>query len=183
MLSLFKVSLRSLLVCLFIFTIGSQLSAKNQSFLENSKAFVGLGPVFTNLPVGYAQFGGDTLIKNINKFEISAGPMVGLGFARGYFSADLDGYLKVLYDAKINDDYSIGLYARLPVGLTLAKLGTFFALGFNVGLVPGAEFFFNRHWGIYAELGFFHHSLFPVKHGLGFHAPAGTFSFGASYKF
>lgn len=156
----------------------------------STKAFVGLGPLFSSNAVGYFNAGADYGLANFGDFSISAGPWLGLLFAKGIFGGDIDGMLKGYYHFQLPHQLSLGISAKFPVGLALLGFtpafanSMHFAVGFNIGFLPGVEFHFHKNFGIFAEIGFFHHSYFPTADYLkAFHEPRGLFSAGALFKF
>lgn len=180
---------RSITMSLVSLLLMISLISGNAFAVNNMKSFLGLGPIFSTGAAGYVSSGLEFPIERWGDFTLSAGPWVGFYFSRGSIGSDLDGMLKGYYHIQLNHKYSLGITAKLPVGLTLGGVdvpgfGYHFQPGFNIGLIPGVEFFFHRSFGVYAELGFFHHSFFPTaKYLTNNHHPMGIFLAGAVYKF
>lgn len=87
---------------------------------------------------------------------------------------DFDVFAKGIYRMHIKG-YDAAAYLNVPLGLSLAKRSSV-NLYFNFGILPGFEFYFNRHWGIFAELGL---KLHIAKDTL----VNGEFGLGLSYAF
>lgn len=171
------------------FLMFSIFSASSSASPGTSKAFVGMGPLFSQGALGYLSGGADFHLARWENFSLSAGPWLGMFFSGHVIGTDLDGMLKAYYHIQFNGKFSLNVGAKLPLGLTLSSvstpgLGSHFHPGFNIGLIPGVEFFFHHFIGIYAEMGFFHHSLFPPANNIASsHLPMGLFSVGAVFKF
>lgn len=165
------------------------LSGTASADTGTSKAFVGIGPLFSSSALGYLSGGADFRVARWGDFSLSAGPMIGLFFGSGIIGGDLDGMLKGYYHFQLSSKLSLGITAKLPVGLTLAGVsslgfGNHFYPGFNIGLIPGVEFYFHQKFGVYGEIGFLHHSLFPkAQYLVSSHISKGIFSLGAILKF
>lgn len=93
---------------------------------------------------------------------------------------DFDAFAKGYYSFKIGN-YDASVSATIPLGYSLLVQSAFnrstSSHGFNFGVVPGFEFYFNRHWGMFTELGFSAHVFSSTL------IPNGQFGIGVTYAF
>jgi hypothetical protein len=136
--------------------------------------------------------GGELQLSNYVSANLD--PTVGLQFGADYvlhdyfsiggetrflwFKGDRDGDRDFLWDLDVKPrgryafhNIPLEVYGALPIGLTVAGIKDPYngGPGFNVGLLGGANWFFNQHLGVNAEIGWQFHK-FKVE------ADAGPFS-------
>jgi hypothetical protein len=148
--------------------------------------FVGAGPNFSSFFSGYAQIGTEFFVKKTYGWQISYGPMLGFGFAKEYYSLDVNGFIKASYIFRLAKEVGLGAYAKIPAGLTISVIEDISNLGFNIGAAPGISLEFGEKWGLFAELGYLHHINFPLDSGALFQSgnfPAGLILAGLNYQF
>lgn len=88
---------------------------------------------------------------------------------------DINLYTKFFYPLRLST-YHASAYLAAPLGFSLA-FGDKIGPGFNFALLPGFEFYIDRHWGLFSELGLnLHHIASPSL-------VLGQFSIGVSYLF
>lgn len=88
---------------------------------------------------------------------------------------DFDAVAKAKYPMRLGA-YDAAAYAAFPIGFSLWLLPRTVQAGFNFAALPGFEFYIDRHWGIFTELGFSIHAFSPSM-------TQGQFSIGISYLF
>lgn len=88
---------------------------------------------------------------------------------------DFDLLAKAMYPLRLGS-YDATAYVALPTGFSLALAPRTTSPGFNFAALPGFEFYLERHWGIFAELGF-------CVRNFGSAMVQGQFSIGVSYLF
>lgn len=150
------------------------------------RLYAGAGPNFSNTAMGQFIAGVDFPLHSRTPWHFSVGPSLGLLFTSNLFGIDLDASLKALYRINVGKNLGLGIYARAPVGVSMLVTGGF-SMGFNVGVIPGVEFYFDESLGLFGELGFHHHSLFGITDTarlLGaMHLPHGVFAAGILWAF
>ncbi len=171
--------LKNLSVVLLALGLAMPSLAKEQGLLKDAAVYAGIGPSFGTLALGNLHLGVDFLSMKDNELSIYLGPYVSMPFRGDFFGADIDVALKALYTFRLSDDMDLSLYGKTFFGMSFSRIGA----GFNLGITPGAEFYFNKLWGIYTELGFQHRSYFPKGVEPNFHLPACSYTLGVAYRF
>lgn len=87
-------------------------------------------------------------------------------------------------------DHNLDLYLRAPVGFSIVRFNSYYSkigylarrdgsLGFHAGLMAGTQFSFYKQFGIFAELGFLHRSVFAASpNAKTMHLPEGSATLG-----
>lgn len=88
---------------------------------------------------------------------------------------DFDALAKVMYPVRLGN-YDASWYLLAPIGFSLGLTPHATKPGFNFALLPGFEFYLDRHWGIFTELGLNIHTFDNTF-------TQGQFSIGISYVF
>lgn len=114
----------------------------------------------------------DFVVGEISGFKFFVGPSIdyGLGsyeqYPRMTTSTDISvsGRANYRFEWEKND---LDLYVRVPVGLSMVGLSKYsskseLSMGYNVGVIPGLIFSFNKLFGIFMELGFLQRNLYAV---------------------
>lgn len=171
---------RSILIAMAL-GLSFKSMAHEQGILKGAKAAMGIGCSFGKMAMFNLQLGTDLLIMQEENFTLHAGPLVFMSFGSKAVGGDLDGSLKATYNFLLPDDMSLHIYGKTFLGISFASIGT----GFNLGITPGAEFYFSGGWGVFTELGFLHRSYFHqnIAGWTGLHFPSVSYNLGAIYRF
>lgn len=105
-------------------------------------------------------------------------------------TVDIDVQPKFQYDFPVSEGY-LGIHVAIPVGVSLGTLAVAISqggttiVGWNIGILPGVDYYFDEHWGIFGDVGFMFHG-FPsqiANNGRSSALPGGQFDIGAFYAF
>lgn len=109
------------------------------------------------------------------------------GAVASYYQArtsilDLSFTARPNYTIRLAEGYGfLNVYAQLSVGPS-TMFNNPVNWGYHAGIAPGVRYFFDRHWGVFGELGYSFHTL--IANGLpNRNIGAGVFGIGATYEF
>jgi acetyltransferase-like isoleucine patch superfamily enzyme len=86
-------------------------------------------------------------------FKLHLGPMLGVSFAADAAYIDFAARVHPEFEIPVNEGF-LALGFSVPVAFTVAPVYAGGAeLGFYVGVLPGVQYFVDRHWQIFGELG------------------------------
>jgi hypothetical protein len=111
---------------------------------------------------------------------LSFGPQLSVLFGDGGVFGDIDVFVKG--QLPINVPYGfLAAHLIVPVGLSIEGYGRRGAVGYNVALTPGIQYYFNRNVGLHYNMGFGYHGIAKDS---GFqHFLEGLFELGFVYSF
>lgn len=127
-------------------------------------------------------FGGDYVFNGDQYVEAGKYLAIGGRFDAYFHSTgsilDISPYGKFQYAFNVPKGY-LGIRLVIPIGVSIGIASNKAIAGWNIGILPGVDYFFDEHWGIFTEFGFSFHG-FSSFSGSG---ATGAWNIGASYAF
>jgi hypothetical protein len=111
---------------------------------------------------------------------VSFGPRLSVLFGDSGVFGDIDVFVKGQLPIDVPHGF-LAAQLMVPIGFSVEGYGRRSAVGLNLGVMPGLQYYFNRHIGLYYNMGFDYHG---INKDSGFqHFLNGVFELGFAYAF
>lgn len=91
---------------------------------------------------------------------------------------DISPYGKFQYAFDVPSGY-LGIRIVIPIGVSIGVINNRAQAGWNLSILPGVDYFFDEHWGIFTEFGFSFHGFPTITDG----GASGEWNVGVNYAF